>query len=311
MKVFARVICFVLGLGLFESTTNACLWDRDTIAKESVKLPGVMQIMSGNFARHSKEFYTWRRDQCVAALAKDPNKIPLYDDLAVAYHKLGDQNSAISTMLEKDKRKPGLYETYSNLGTFYIYTNDLKKAVQYIARALAVNPNAHFGREKYQKWLVEWVLAEKPKDFAAFVVDQQNISLNGRIIENAQITSQQRRAAINGVLGMMLFADYDNPLLQEALGDLLSASPGDGDASSDGLAYAAYTLALKRTPRDARESLLKKANEIHAVDMTLVSQNLAAGETLSVTIRQDEMNWIAAGLDANVEFEKKYLKRAH
>lgn len=292
-------------------TLHACLWDRDTIARESAKFPGVLQIISGNFARHSKEFYIWRRDTCLTALAKDPNHIALYDDLAVAHHKLGDQSSAIAVMLEKEKRKPGLYETYSNLGTFYIYAGDLRAALQYIDKALAINANAHFGREKYQKWLVEWVLAEKPTSFATFVVNKDAIATGGKASKDPQITSQQRRAAITGVLGMMLFADYDNPLLQEALGDLLKTIPKDDETRLSGLAYAVYSLALEKVPRDGREYMLNKMKDVHWVKLSDVYAHIAAGEALAKAVREDEMRWIVSGLDANAEFEKKYLKRDH
>ncbi|MEI2613624.1 MAG: hypothetical protein V9G21_00910 [Methylotenera sp.] len=32
---------------------------------------------------------------------------------------------------------------------------------EFIDRALEVNPEAHFGRERYQRWLVEYLLAKR------------------------------------------------------------------------------------------------------------------------------------------------------
>lgn len=165
--------------------SHACLWDRDTIASEKARFPGVEEVIFGNFPRHSKEFYEWRKATSEAALTSDPSNLALYDDLAVAQHKLGDHEGAIATMKKKDAIKPGLYEMLSNTGTFYIYTGNLTAALEQIDKALAVNPNAHFGREKYQKWLIGWAMDKMPDElrdggdsypgtggFADYVVDK-------------------------------------------------------------------------------------------------------------------------------------------
>src|SRR4029078_4407708 len=86
------------------------------------------------------------------------------------YEKTGQHEKAIETILIKEKIKPGLYETYSNLGTFYILAGDLEKGLPYIDKALAIDPDAHFGRERYQKWLVEYALSRRQGGKLAFPV---------------------------------------------------------------------------------------------------------------------------------------------
>ena len=54
---------------------------------------------------------------------------------------------------------PGRYETAANLGTFYFHAGKLAEGLPHIDRALAINPDAHFGRERVQKRLVEYVVA--------------------------------------------------------------------------------------------------------------------------------------------------------
>ncbi len=90
-----------------------------------------------------------------ALLANKPSDQDAMDNLAVAYHKLGDDKSAIAVMLDKEKRFPGQYTTYSNLGTFYMLSGDLYRGIDYIKKALAINPDAHFGREEYQLALAQ------------------------------------------------------------------------------------------------------------------------------------------------------------
>lgn len=294
---------------------KACIWDSDTLAMEKARFPGVFEVLTGQFPRHSRAFYEWRVKQCEAALAKDGTQAAVYDDLAVARHKLGNHKGAIATMQAKEKVKPGLYETYSNLGTFYIYTGELKEAVGWIDKALAVNADAHFGREKYQKWLVEWVLAGKPageqmfaRGYAGYVVqkaspDQVKQFPPPKLMEEAR----------TGVLGMMRFADFDNPLLQEALGDILVA----GELENAGhLAAQAYLMALMHVKRkDEMPALQKKfqgARKEHTGwDQKEVQNDLKAGMAKGVALTEqvakDEAGWIKEGKDAAAAFTQKYL----
>jgi tetratricopeptide (TPR) repeat protein len=118
------------------SAAQACLWDQDTIASEKARFPEIPALISGEFPRHSREFYEWRKGRSKARIAADPSDLAAYDDLAVAQHKLGYHRAAIATMERKEAVKPGIYETYSNLGTFLIYTGDLDGALRQIDKAL-------------------------------------------------------------------------------------------------------------------------------------------------------------------------------
>jgi tetratricopeptide (TPR) repeat protein len=80
-----------------------------------------------------------------------------YDDVAVAYEKLGRTAEAIATMEAKEKRFPGLYTTQANLGTFHAHAGDFERALEHLRRAIAINPDAHFGREKYQVRAIEYL----------------------------------------------------------------------------------------------------------------------------------------------------------
>ncbi|WAC20331.1 hypothetical protein OVA24_02920 [Luteolibacter sp. SL250] len=302
---------------------EACLWDGDTIASEKARFPGVDKVIFGEFPRHSREFYEWRKKESEAGIAADPSRLELYDDLAVAQHKLGDHQGAIETMKTKDGIKPGLYETLSNTGTFYIYTGDLSAALGRIEKALEVNPNAHFGREKYQKWLIEWMLEGRPEEkanmhdpnlgkvgFAGWVAKKHEAAGEGK-----ELTEPIRKEAIQAVLGMMRFADFDNPILQEILGDLLISGMMDKNASIH--ASFAYLSAYSRVQEpEARKRLTEKfqwaAGTIQGGDPKLLAEllkkGLAKGARLTGGIRHDEIAWIAAGKDVSAEFNRKYLR---
>lgn len=300
----------------------ACLWDTDTIAMEKARLPEVVDLIAGKFPRHSREFYEWRKTRCLAELAKGEKSPALFDDLAVAQHKLGDHQAAISTMREKEAAFPQIYETYSNLGTFHIYTGELDEAEKWISRALEINANAHFGREKYQLWLVQWIKAGKPRaentrqfeesvdysGFSAFIVKQSGF--DGRPYE----WKEGKAEALKGILGMMRFADHDNPILLEALGDVLFTGAFEENTSL--LAAQSYLLASRQSKTDSEKQRLwklmeeaggttdeyKPRNTIRTLDTALTE-----GRQLLEKVRRDEQAWIKAGKDAATLFATKYL----
>ena len=65
--------------------------------------------------------------------------------------------------------KEHLYRYHANLGTFLVHRwvrqggdrnqlDNVKRSRDEIAAAIAINPNAHFGREKYQLKAIEWII---------------------------------------------------------------------------------------------------------------------------------------------------------
>src|SRR5262249_35087201 len=65
--------------------------------------------------------------------------------------------------------KEQLYRYHANLGTFLVHRwvrqgadrakiAEVQSARDEIAEALKINPNAHFGREKYQLQAIEWIM---------------------------------------------------------------------------------------------------------------------------------------------------------
>ena len=233
-------------------------------------------------------------------------------------------------MMRKDKIKPGQYETFSNIGTFYIYTGELDTALTWINKALAINPNAHFGREKYQAWLIQWLQQRKangavgntdtpqpflPIGFARIVRDKLAESKKPTKQQAIPELSQlQRNEAIKGILGMMRFADFDNPILLESLADLLMSGPKSGIQ----LATLAYLHAAQKTTDSVEKSrlmaLYTRAAELPRTEEPvsnekLLETGLAKGKSLADAIRTDELAWIASGQDASAEFQKKYLMK--
>jgi hypothetical protein len=158
----------------------ACLWDRDTPADEAKGMPGVVAVLTGRFPRNPPLYYEMRLARVTAGLENHPEDLAAYDDAGVACDRLGRGDEAIAWMEKKRAQldqlddslpevKEQRYRYHANLGTFLVHRwarqgadrakiDEVKAARDEIARALAINPNAHFGREKYQLRAVEWIV---------------------------------------------------------------------------------------------------------------------------------------------------------
>lgn len=347
MKPLPRPLAFTLALCLFAATSihiRACLWDSDTLAMEVSRFPGVLEMITGQFPRHSDEFYMWRIAQAKQRLMQNPQDFAAYDDWAVAEHKLGRNPEAISVMNQALVLAPERYESLSNLGTFHLFAGNLTECCELLRHALQVNPEAHFGREKYQLWLAELLVQQKQnptgelsstedqppsligggklqKDLNAFLKRSQTTfeaKGGGHTAQDTDLLPKaEHKEALTAILGMMRFARHDHPLLLEVLGDLLAA----GHYNTDGnhLAALAYLRASQMTESLAEQTRLSQISKrlitgAHGSAMTpeILSQRLdygiSKGRLLQAQVREDELAWIRDGKDAQAEFARKYLK---
>jgi len=342
---FPAVVAFALGVFTVTSIPiRACLWDSDTLAMETSRFPGVFEMITGQFPRHSNEFYVWRIDHAKRRVMQNPRDFAAYDDWAVAEHKLGRNHAAIEVMTQALVLASERYESLPNLGTFQLFAGNLTECCELLRRALRVNPDAHFGREKYQLWLAELLLRQKTalesgrsansgdqsppllgggklqKDLETFL-KRSRLSREeggGRSAEDAGVMSpDQRKEAVTAVLGMMRFARHDHPLLLEALGDLLM--PGRYSADANQLAAFAYLRTSQVADGAADQTRLHQISKrlitsTHGSSVSFealsarLESGLTEGSLLQAQVRADELAWIRDGKDAQVEFEKKYLK---
>ena len=168
------------------SSVSACFWDRDTLAQERKAQPKVLDLLSGRFVHRSQVVYERRAQSrpqqlrekglgwLLEALHQEPDEdlskahppltpqqLALTDDLAVALDKLGHHGEASALMRRVLALHPARYETLANLGTTLIHDGQLKEGLSALERALEVNPNAHFGRERVQVALVQYIIAQR------------------------------------------------------------------------------------------------------------------------------------------------------
>lgn len=304
---------------------EACIWDSDTLLQERSRFPTALKLMTGKFIRHTPDFYQWRIRDRTAKLAANPDDLGLIDDIAAAHDKLGDHAAAIAAMEAILPRDPRRYETLANLGTFYLHAGDFTKGIEFIDRALEVNPDAHFGRERYQRWLAEYVLTIRGEDgpiplplsaraeggFATFVTRKRGL----RRISPADV-----EPAVRGVLGMMRFGKHDSPILLEALGDLLSAPVGKtdakllaarayllaADAAADPAARAAYEALAERSLREQRSSTGTDTSITLTEVKEALTKERAEADAWYANFSAREAAWIRDGVDPETQIREIY-----
>lgn len=323
-----------------------CFWDQDTLAMETQQFPSVLELLSGKFLRHSPEYHYWRIKDREKKLETDPENLNYYDDLAVSYSKIGDNKTAIRLMLKKDSIQPNEYKTYANLGTVYLHDGNFRKGIYNINRAIKINPDAHFGREVYQKYLAEYIMTKqrgtqvrlpmseydlhyrgdipRPQlsdNFYAFLLNKYKEQKGDTKIQ--KLPKEEIDKALTGVMGMMKFGTHDSPILLEAMGDLLINSGWYEGARM--LAARAYLKAAYSTEQSRAKKLYRDKAKITLHFQQTVENNLGIAVTLEEVekqfkvelaqgtsyynqIRSDELTWIHAGKDPEALFEKKYYK---
>jgi tetratricopeptide (TPR) repeat protein len=198
---------------------GACIWDSDTLAMEAKKYPGLIQVITGRFERNPPLYYEMRLERVQRELKDSPDKLELYDDAGVACDRLGRSDEAIEWMDKKKQvldRKPDrehLYRYHANLGTFLAHKwvrqeergdlTLLKKGRDHIAKAIEINPDAHFGRERVQLGFMEWALFRLGPKYNPNKGEGRN-NLTDHLMSSA---ADDPKELINGLSGLVVLGN--------------------------------------------------------------------------------------------------------
>ncbi len=177
-----RLVAVGLVLGL--PWLLGCLWDDDTLSMEAKGIPEIVRVVTGRFERNPPLYYEMRLDRVTKVIESNPNDLGAYDNAGVACDRLGRGDEAIAWMERKANRldaqadlrgtsdaewKEHRYRYLANVGTFWIHRwlragadrerlDEVRTARDFIAQAIELNPDAHFGRERYQLAALDWIL---------------------------------------------------------------------------------------------------------------------------------------------------------
>lgn len=246
-----RVLC-LLSLVSSPAIASACAWDRDTLEAEAKGIPDTIRVITGRFERNPDLYYEMRLARVEKQLQSTPDDLELYDDAGVACDRLHRSNEAIAWMGKKlakmvkmqrggDRKvlREHRYRYLANLGTFVAHLwlregadrsrlLEMKRARDLIAAAIVLNPDAHFGREKYQLQAMEWMIAPENKQ-------KTNDSSLPTFIET-NLSSEEAHKAVEGLSGLIVLGDAWRSI--DVFHALAVALQDDHQKSS--VAYLAY-----------------------------------------------------------------------
>lgn len=210
---------------------RACLWDSDTLRMEAKAFPGLAEILTGRIERFPARYYQMRLERVEALVKQQPDVLEHYDDLGVACDRLGRSDEAVEWMRRKLEAMKGLpesaplkehrYRYHANLGTFLAHRwlragakgasadelADLKAGRDEIKAAIAINPDAHFGRERSQLAAMEWLMSvrsEMPGEYISILeygVDVQGVRFDSAAREKLLDDS------VKGLSGLIVLGD--------------------------------------------------------------------------------------------------------
>jgi hypothetical protein len=217
MRRLPWALALLLGLPL---SLAACLWDRDTPADEAKGMLEVVAAITGRFERNPPLYYEMRLARVADELQSDPA------DLA-ACDRLGRGDEAIAWMERKhaqlenhDPANPEtrehLYRYHANLGTFLVHRwarqgadrsriDEVKAARDHIAKAIAINPHAHFGREKYQLQALDWIIDPPKSEGMPYLPNLLGWSPHG--YSSDQVDPKKADDAVRGLAGLVVLGN--------------------------------------------------------------------------------------------------------
>ena len=141
---------------VFHQSVSACIWDSDTLDQEKVKSPKMAEAILGKPPELGDPVKLRER---IAKLEtnRQENDPAWWNDLAGAYIRLGNPTNAANLLEGVVTRFSNDYGIRANLGTAYHLLGRYADAEKEIARDLEINPNAHFGLEKYHLALLQYL----------------------------------------------------------------------------------------------------------------------------------------------------------
>lgn len=140
---------------------RACGWDYETYHAEAKSMPCVFDALLGYWPKHTTAYHERRIEAFDYALAWMPDWTDGLDAKGISYLKLERLPQADAVMKRRLAVAPDAYPSHANLGTLYTFTGAFDDALKHIDRAMAIEPEAHFGREKYHRALVVFLQRAK------------------------------------------------------------------------------------------------------------------------------------------------------
>ena len=147
-------------LALICATTSVsvvgCIWDGRTLQEEKKSRPDLAAIIL-HTAKSKPTDPAIRQDIERWRARPQPDNVEWINNLAGAYIRTGQPAEAEKLLEPARDRFPDDYGVRANLGTAYHLLGRYVEAEREIAKDLEINPEAHFGLEKYHLALLQYL----------------------------------------------------------------------------------------------------------------------------------------------------------
>lgn len=155
-KVFKLVfLSFLLAC----ANTPACIWDAETMIHERLAHPDMAKLILGEPPAPPDPAPLRKRIQELTA-SPQTNDATWWNNLAGAHLRLGEAKEAVALLVTVTNKFPDDYGIHANLGTAYHLLGRYADAEREIGRDLEINPDAHFGVEKYHLALLQYLVRD-------------------------------------------------------------------------------------------------------------------------------------------------------
>jgi hypothetical protein len=160
--------CYLFGL---PHASKACIWDGQTLKTERGRAPKMAEVIleTRNTSTDSQKLRERLTQLKSTPHENDPD---WWNDLAGTHIRLGEINAAISILEPLTNRFAGNYGIHANLGTAYHLQDRYAEAEREIARDLEINPDAHFGLERYHLALLQYLVRDADYQKAHLYIDE-------------------------------------------------------------------------------------------------------------------------------------------
>lgn len=160
MKAAHPALALILVWLLSSWVAHACLWDGDTLADEKKQHPTLAEAILHPTNEVADTPRLMAKIESLRAAPKE-NEPAWWNDLAGAYIRVGQSAEAVRILEPLTNRFPEDYGIHANLGTAYHLLGRYSDAEREIARDLEINPEPHFGLEKYHLALLQYLIRDE------------------------------------------------------------------------------------------------------------------------------------------------------
>ena len=170
-----RALALILGLLSTLVASRACIWDAESLAHEKTRSHDLAAVILGQPEPAEDASKLPAR---IKELEADRNETSAdwWNNLAGAYLRLNQPENAAKLLEPVVGKFPDDYGIHANLGTAYHLLGRYPEAEKEIARDLEINPEAHFGLEKYHLALLQYLMRDADYKMRHLYVDEFTVS---------------------------------------------------------------------------------------------------------------------------------------